>query len=289
MLLVLLCMVPVVAGPRQTSRRRLIAAWLAACGALALVVHLTILYRLQLTAGSVYLMAGVAGSFGLAGVFVGNRAVEKDIAKIGDRKIRLMVDVLFFIVFQTASALFICWLAGAVALLLGLIPLLMTLCFITGLMLGGALPFALALSDETPAENLPVFIFADAVGASVAGLMFIALVPLVGLGQAAVCFAVLAFGLGVCVLAAGRHARTAAIVAILCAMILLGRQIRDIRAAMPDPAPQEATHRAKPLPDDTPRPGSVLTGIPRRLDMPRIHEQIQKGTLSTNEAVFWEK
>jgi len=288
MLLVLLCMVPVVAGPRQTSRRRLIAAWLAACGALALVAHLSVLYRLQLWGGSVYLLAGAAGSFGLAGVFVGNRLVEYILAKIG--KGQLVVGALLFLVFQLIFTLFVCLAAENMGVLLLLVwgsLVMMTLCFIAGLVLGGALPIALALSDEAPMENLPVFIFADAVGAAVAGLMFIALVPLIGLGQAAVCFAVLAFGLGICVLAAGQHARTAAAVAILCAMILLGRQIRDIRAAMPEP--QETTLRAKPLPDDTPRPGSVLIGIPRRLDMPRIHEQMQKGSLSTNEALFWEK
>ncbi|MCL1921008.1 MAG: hypothetical protein FWG50_08010 [Kiritimatiellaeota bacterium] len=282
LLLVVLCMLPVVAGPRPASRRNLVAVWVAACGALALVTHLTILYRLQLHAGSVYLMAGAAGSFGLAGVFVGNREIECGLLRVYDGKMRLLASALFMIAL-TVCNLGVCLTAkdgvGAVGA--------MMLCFFAGVLLGGVLPVALGQSEEVPEENLPVFIFADALGAAVAGLLFIALVPLAGLWQSVMCFAMLALGLGICVVAAGKHIRTAAGVAVLCAMVFLGRQVNRIRRATPEPYPQEVAQGTTPLPREPTRPDPA--GIPRRLNMPRVREQMQKGTLSTNAAVFWER
>jgi len=54
-LLVAVWLLPVALGGKAYAERRLLAAWLAACGALGLVVSLTVLYRVQMRFGSVYL------------------------------------------------------------------------------------------------------------------------------------------------------------------------------------------------------------------------------------------
>jgi hypothetical protein len=76
LLLVVLWMAPVALGRGARAGRRLLAAWVAACGALGLTASLAVLYRLQLGFGSLYLLAGAGSCLYLAGLFCGNRLSE---------------------------------------------------------------------------------------------------------------------------------------------------------------------------------------------------------------------
>jgi hypothetical protein len=180
-----------------------------------------------------------------------------------------------------AAALGAVYAAACAATALGLI----CLCFGVGCAAGAAVPVGLEAAGEEADEVAPVFLCADAAGAATAGLAFAALVPLAGLSQAVGCFAALACGVALCVLGGSGHARLTAGLALLAALTALGGRVNALRewgARRQGEAEyaQPAERRAASTND--------LPGIPRRLDLPRIGEQLRSGQLATNAAAYWE-
>lgn len=286
LLLVVLWMLPVAAGGARAAGRRMLAAWVGACGALGLSASLAVLYRLQLGFGSLYLLAGAGSCLYLAGLFCGNRLSEAAVEGLGTRLRLLRFGLFACSLLEVGVAFGVAVVSARVATESGLL----LLCFAAGCAAGAAVPVAFAAWGEGQAEAAPVFVLADALGAAAAGLAFVLLVPLAGLVPAVGCFAALACGVAFCAAAGGDHARLTAGLALFAALIALGGQVRDLRAESPgapgeaaEAAPEAAAPRA-PSPE---RPAE-LPGVPRRLEVPRIRELMSKGLLATNAASFWE-
>jgi hypothetical protein len=293
LLLVLLWMLPVALGGRAHAPRRLAAAWLAACGALGLVVSLAVLYRVQMRFGSLYLLAGAGNCLYLAGLFCGNRlgAVALRCAKERPRAVSALL--LAFTLAQAGVAFGVlagsAWLVTATGVVL--------LCFAAGTAAGVAVPSALALCEGSRADGATVFALADALGAAVAGLFFVALVPLAGLRETVACFAALACGLALCAALGSRHARLTAGLALLATLAVLGRHARDVWPERTQAYGGEAAREADALqtqvsssaPQIKEKQASQLRGIPRKVDLSVILEQMRSGRLSTNAAAFWER
>lgn len=286
LLLVVLWMAPAALGGAGRASRRLLAAWVAACGALGLTASLAVLYRLQLSFGSLYLLAGAGNCLYLAGLFCGNRLSE-GVVDICRPRLRLVRFCLFvFSLVEACVAMGVVAVSGRVVTEVGLV----LLCFAVGSAAGVAVPVAFAAGGENAEGAAPLFVFSDALGAAVAGLVFVLLVPLTGLVASVVCFVALVCGVAFCVAVSGAHARLTAGLALFAALIALGGQLRDLRTegVLPS-APEEAR---------VPGPAAAgvsaaerradLPGVPRRLEMPRIRELMSKGQLATNAAVFWE-
>ncbi len=285
--LVALWMLPVVAGTARHARLRMLAAWVGAGGALGLTASLAVLYRLQLGYGSLYLLAGAGSCLYLAGLFCGNRLAAGWAEALGSRQRLLHGGLLALTLAEAAVAL------GVVALAQrGLAEAeLVLLCFAAGCAAGMAVPVAFACWGEAPATAAPVFVFADALGAAVAGLAFVLLVPFAGLIGAVACFAALACGMAVCAAACGRHARLTAGLALFVVLLAGSGRLRELHAATGAPPEARAAAAEEETGDEraavTPR-ATGLPGVPRRLEMSRIRELMQKGQLATNTAVFWE-
>jgi hypothetical protein len=282
LLLVVFWMAPVALGTQPHAFRRLLAAWLAACGALGLAVSLAILYQMQLAYGSIYLLAGAGSSLYLAGLFCGNRLADSVLqplrSQVGILRCALVITALI----QVGVALCVFFLAEHVGSAVGLI----CLCFAAGCAAGTAVPTALAVSGQDEVEGVPVFVFADALGAAVAGLLFVVLVPLAGLWQAAICFEALVCGVALCAALSRSYARLTAGLALVVALAVLGGRLVEVKNES----------RALSAGDEGPRirrsvettEASALPGIPRRLDLPRIRELMQRCQLATNTASYWE-
>lgn len=284
--LVGLWMMPVALGMRATAPRRLAAAWLASCGALGFAVSLSVLYRLQMRFGALYLLAGVGSCLYLGGLFFGNRIGEWTVRLAGRRPALLR----WALVAATAV------LAGvAVGVLRGVEGVeaasgMVSFCLLAGVAAGVSVPLALAVAEEHAAPNAAVFVLADALGGAVAGLFFTVLVPLAGMTETVLCFAVLACGLSVCVALSGPYARLTSGLALAVVLAILGGRMRDV---WPDHGTAGAAEDAvAPGGDETsaertPEPLSVK-GIPRKIDVPLIQRKMGEGQLSTNAAAFWE-
>ena len=286
LLLVALWMLPVALGLRSTSSRRLLAAWLAACGALGLAVSLAVLYRLQMRFGSLYLLAGAGSCLYLGGLFCGNRLGEWTVMLWGRRPAFLRTAVLAATALQAVVALGVLsgidWVASAAGMV--------SFCFAVGCAAGVAVPFALAAAEDGAAQNAAVFVLADALGAAVAGLFFVVLVPLTGLWGTIVCFAALACGLGLCVTVSGQYARLTAGLALVVVLAALGGRVRDVWPDKQPPAEEgiASEYNMQEAPQKFEHQISPVRGIPRKIDESRIREQMREGLLSTNTAAFWE-
>lgn len=289
LLLVLLWMAPVVLGARANAPRRLLAAWLAACGALGLAVSLMVLYRLHMRFGSLYLLAGAGSCLYLAGLFCGNRLADSVIALTTRHPGLLSWLLPLFTLVQAGVALGVLsgaeWMVTASGMVL--------LCFAAGSAAGLAVPTALAMCKGSLADDAAVFVLADALGAAAAGLFFVVLVPLAGVWEAVLCFVVLACGMAFSVAVGGRHARLTALLALTVTLAVLGGRLRDVWAHLYQESVGEreaascggpATHR---LPQAGKQRTTFLQGIPRKVDVGRINEQIRDQRLSNHEAMFW--
>ena len=292
LLLVVLWMLPVALGRRTHAQRRLLAAWLAACGALGLVVSLAVLYRLQMRFGMLYLLVGVGNCLYLAGLFCGNR-IGASLIRLADERPRLLKCLLFaFTLAQVAVAYGVLtgaeWSATATGVVI--------LCFLAGSAAGLAVPTALTVCEECRADGVAVFVLADAVGAAVAGLFFMALVPLAGLWETVACFAALACGVALCVALGSRHAQLTACFALVAALAAIGGQLRDawperlpvVESEGTVEPPTPATHETNPPPALKEKKVMQLRGIPRKVNVELIREQMRDGRLSTNAAAFWD-
>jgi hypothetical protein len=282
LMLVALWMAPVALGTARNARRRLLAAWVAACGALGLAALLSVLYRLQVGFGSLYLLAGAGSCLYLSGLFCGNRVAEAVATRLLGRERSLLGAAVVCTLALAGVALAVAPAAEQAATAVGLV----SLCFAVGCAAGATLPVALALCGEGAAEGAAVFVCADAAGAALAGVAFAALVPLAGLWQAVGCFAALACGVALCAAGANAHPRLASGLALVVALAVVGGRVNALREPAVDAAyraPDAAAGRRVVA-----EPHGGLAGIPRRLDVPRVREQMQRGLLATNAAAFWE-
>ena len=337
LLLVVLWMLPVALGGQAHAQRRLLAAWLAACGALGLAVSLSVMYQVQMRFGTLYLLAGVGSCLYLTGLFCGNRlgqgllnmaahatgerpdghttnepfkercvgraAVRRfpvPAKSVGPWMVRgalvggtlVQVGVGLCVLFGAE------WMATATGVVL--------LCFAAGCAAGVTVPTALAACEGSRADGAAVFVLADALGAAVAGIFFVGLVPLAGLWETVVCFAALASGMALCAALGGRHARLTAGLALAATLAVLGGRLRDawperLPAAEEEPTAETqateiqttnqvpAMHMTNQPPKAAEQAVKSLRGIPRKVDVERIRGQMDKGQLSTNTAAFWER
>ena len=287
LLLVAVWMMPVALGLKATASRRLFAAWLAACGALGLAVSLAVLYRLQMRFGSLYLLAGAGSCLYLGGLFCGNRLGEWAVLFWRGRLAFLRSAVLAATAVQAVVALGILNVIDGVASAAGVV----SFCFAAGCAAGVAVPLALSATEEGAVPNAAVFVLADALGAAVAGLFFVVLVPLAGIWGTLVCFAALLCGLGVCVVVSGQYARLTAGLALVAVFATLGGVLRD---RWPDIRPSaegsvvSAERGAQEVPLQREQKVNPVRGIPRKIDESHIRGQMREGRLSTNAAAFWE-
>ena len=274
LLLIVLWTAPVALGRQAGASRRMWAAWLAACGALGLAVSLAVLYRLQIRFGSLYLLAGAGSSLYLGGIFLGNVLGER-LA----RRMRGSFAVLGLSLLLAGIACAVLSGSESIPNALGVVAL----CLVAGCAAGAAVPFALAFGGGRQPDDVAGFVLADELGAALAGLAFLALVPLAGLWGAVLCFAALTVGIGLCAATCCGHPRLAAGLALAVALIMLGGKLRDGTDAPRDSSPARPAVSASIA-----RPSAPHQGIPRKLDEPRIRSHMREGKLSTNEAAFWE-
>lgn len=293
-----LWLLPVVLGRGVTVSQRLVAAWLAACGALGLVSSLVVLYRLQVQFGSLYLWAGAASCLYLAGLFCGNRVTEGLIQWVRQRIWVVCGFLLGSVVLQALLALGVLSYSSKMLTAFGMV----LLCFPIGAVAGAAVPLSLALQKERSAQTAARFVLADALGAALAGVTFVVLVPLAGLWQTLVFFVVLTFGLACLVLGGRQEARLATGMALLLTLLALSAEVKDLvvanhdsfaRSKVPEAVLSEnaltplmplSTTNALPAPTFDP---ATPQGIPRKVEMSIILEQMREGRLATNEAAFW--
>ena len=166
-------------------------------------------------------------------------------------------------------------------------------CFAAGCSAGVAVPAALAVSEGDAADAAGVFVLADSLGAALGGLFFVLLVPLGGLREAVACFAALACGMAVCTAVGGRNARWTAGLALVTSLAVLGGRLRDTWPQERQKAPEvareasEGTPKGQAVPASDKHAVSDLIGIPRKVDLERILNQMRAGTLGTNTAAFW--
>ncbi|MEI7901678.1 MAG: hypothetical protein WCK89_15605, partial [bacterium] len=263
----------------------------AACGALGLTVSLAILYRLQARFGSLYLLAGVGSCLYLTGLFFGNRLGELLLRLTRDRP-RLVRSALFvFTLAQAGVALGLLTGTEHVAGAMGLV----SFCWGAGVTAGLAMPTALAACEGNRADGAAVFVLADALGAAVAGLFFVLLVPLTGLWETVACFAGLACGMALCAAMGSRHARLTAGLALAATLAVLGGHVRDAwpehlpvardNGAMETQTPAMQVTNHSPQAED--KKTMQLRGIPRKVKIERVREQMRDGSLSTHTAEFW--
>ena len=284
LLLVILWMLPVTLGLTRTASRRLLAAWLASCGALGLAVSLAILYRIQMRFGDVYFWAGTGSCLYLAGLFCGNR--------LGTRLIGLFKDAVSFMRYAILSA------TGVQAIVaVGALTCLewttssmssVGFCFVAGCAAGVSVPLALASAERQSLQNAAVFVLADAFGAAIAGVL---LVPFSGLFGTVTFFAVLACGLSVCVVLSGPYARLTSGLALVVSLAILGGRVSDVLRDNSVTAAGESKGELTVRGTCGKRTSAdkIIRGIPRTIDESLIRAQMMEGHLSTNAAVFWER
>ena len=285
LLLVVLWATPIIMGKKAEAPRRLWAAWLAACGAWGLVVLLAILYRLNMRFGTLYLLAGTGSCLYLGGLFCGNRLGERLVSFMSERPTFIRCSALAVTVVQAGVTISVMLGAERLITAAGVTGL----CLAAGCVAGLVVPFAMAAATGRQTDTAAVFVLSDALGAAVAGIFFVLLVPLAGLWGTVFMFAALAVGLSLCVASCGSCARLTAGLALVVALAVLGGRLRDAWPA-PPPAMDEnmsATQTSKALKERT-SPAEVPRGIPRKLDESHIREQMRDGRLSTNTASFWE-
>lgn len=290
LLLVMLWAAPVALGGARHAPRRLWAAWLAGCGALGLVVSLAVLYRLHARFGALYVLAGAGSALYLGGLFCGNRLGERLTARWPTDGVAWRTAALLLPLAQAAVA----WAALAGSACFESACGVVALCLPAGAAAGAAVPVALGARIERRTEDTALFVLADAMGAATAGLAFTLLVPLAGLEGAVLCFAALAAGLGLCATACGATPRLATGWALVVAGVLFCAGLRTAQSDWP-PVQSEQRDTAHETPAREPRPSAALNpvatgprGIPRKLDERRIRALLRDGTLSTNEAAFWQ-
>jgi len=287
LLLVSLWMAPVALGMRGTTSRRLFAAWLAACGALGLTVSLAVLYRLEMRFGEIYLLAGAGSCLYLGGLFCGNKLGEWALGLRVWQPAFLRCAVLATTAAEAGVAIGVLhgieWAASAAGVV--------GFCFAIGCSAGVTVPVALASTEANASPNAAVFVLADALGAALAGLFFVVLVPLAGIWQTVVYFGALACGLGVCVAVSGQYARLTSGLALVVALAVLGGELRDLLPEKALPAQEESSAEASPAQETVRQPDHPVLrvrGVPRKVNEPLIREQMREGRLSTNVASFWE-
>ena len=217
---------------------------------------------------------------------MGNRLGEQVAGRLRARPLLLRCGALLVGVALAGVGLAVLEGAGRVATVYGVVGF----CFAVGCAAGTAVPFALAASEgEDASKAAAAFVFADALGAAVAGLSVAALVPLAGVWGAVVCFALLACGVGGCVAVCGPHARLTAGLALIVSLALAGGTLRGFGPELVrvGRAVDEVLPAASGASDERPLDLRRPAGVPRRIDEERVREMMRRGALSTNSAAFW--
>lgn len=275
-----LWLAPIALSSVATADKHRRAAWLAACGALGLVTSLAILYQLQIRFGALYLLAGTGSALYLGGLFVGNLLGERLKACTAHRYLLRCLLPPSVPLTQCAVALLffssVAHLPNAAAVVLFCLP--------TGCAAGLAMPLALGAQREEEAREAATLVLADGLGAAWAGVVLLLLLPLVGLTHVVLIFGALAVAIGLfSALAHPPLLRFSAALALAITLVIFGRALTA--AAPTGWSPPRTTVHVPTLRGAT---ENRLRGVPRRLDRPTIEHQLRAGTLSTNEAAFWE-
>lgn len=312
-----LWLVPVAVGGRTAASPRLAMAWLAAGGFLGLAGLLALLQVLEVKFGMLYLLAGLAASLYMGGMFVGNCWADR----YGGRRL------------PDSAALpngGDPWLSGSMllvagahgAVLLTLLPIVahasapwpvLAACFVAGLPAGCYVPVAVArlrqgrvLERSTGAA----VIGGDAFGSAVGGItMSLILLPWLGSWMACASVAFFVAGVTGCAVVAAGSARCMARVVLLTCLgagVLLAILPRGMAAPVepfvqpPHASPMSAVQREihassiattnmlsvtnAPAVDESTPP----VGQSRPVDMGRLRAKQAKGELSNHKAEVWE-
>ncbi len=306
LLLVLLAvgLAPAVCGARVAAPRRVILAWLAAGSFLGLTGLLALMRALEMRVGGLYLLAGLASSLYLAGLYAGNRlpaCVQQHWR--GNGWLSATTSA------QVAVTACLVWLAGAQAsprLLLGA-------CLVAGVAAGACVPVALAawttsgvLGRHAGAWLTMGDAWGSALGGVVASLVFLpwlggiaTVLAVSGMAMVLACLAVAGRAFAR-LLARGVLALALGAGAIVCTNHL-GSPVRATAPASVSVAPspaaawtgpvlpinraaQAAPATANAVSDDETPP----SGHARAVDLPRLKQLQARGGLATNEASWWE-
>lgn len=308
-------LVPAARSTRGQAPARLAVAWLAAGGFLGLSGLLALMQLLEVQFGDLYLLAGLASSLYLAGMFAGNRWAESGWwpGHAVDKHVRAAERAGHLGLALTTAA------HGMTLLLLlplaksmespGLIVLA---CLVAGVPAGWYVPVAIARLRWTGAPDGvhgAAVLGGDAFGSAIGGMTTsLILLPWMGPWMACLAVALFAVGVGCCATANERMARLVARIALL-ACLVAGGVLAMLPPAVTEPADSPALPLfspavAEPKTNATPRafamqadtatrnPGadkeSSPAGRPQEVDMTRLRAQQATGALSTRKADFWE-
>ena len=294
---------------------RLVVAWLAAGGFLGLAGLLALMQLLEAGFGNLYLLAGLASSLYLAGMFVGNRmaASGKWLGRSVGRDARAAEERTGLSGSRAPANPGLALVTGVHGvILLGLLPLaarassplvVVLACFAAGVPAGWYVPAAVTRLRETGAQKRlagAVVVGGDALGSALGG-MVMSLILLPWMGPFPACLAVVLFavGIGCCAMAKDSAARFVARVALLACLLAAavatlapraaagsedsdGRQSKMAAPAVATNAPAVATNAAMAESDIPP------VGNPRQVDLPRMRVKQARGELSTRKAEYWE-
>jgi len=297
LVLAVLWLLPAAAGRGERAAGRLAVGWLAAGGFLGLTGLLALMRVLETRCGDLYLLAGLASSLYLGGMFAGNRLAERAGTRVADGGALQRWVTPLLVVVHGALLLALVRLAGGVV---HPWPVVLA-CFAAGVPAGGYVPLAVARLRTCGAPERTwgaAVACGDALGSAPGGLAA-SLVLLPWMGAAAACGSVALFALGVAVCAALPRPRcTAALALLVAAGVVLaagGPPWRDAAAAgrASPPAAVSTPPAAFPAPASPPAANAVVgseppAGRPRSVDLGRLRALQADGRLSTNTASFWE-
>lgn len=274
-LLLALASLPLLLVRREGARSRATALWLACGGALALAGSMTIMERLQVRFGTLYLLAGMGSGCYLCGMACGNLLVSR--VAVAWRRRRAWAALPFWTPFL-AVAVHVA-LLGALALVLERLagPLQgVAVLAVAGLPAGAYLPVA-THRDETrdPAARLAARVMeADSRGGAVGGLLWVLLLqPFLGTAGALLSLAAVAMCAALPgVLPANAVRRGACGLAVTGVLAVLLAWGGEYAGRSPGTAAAGAT-------GETRRPSSAAGSLRRQIDA---------GRLADHEADFWE-
>ena len=287
---------PAAGGARDRVPVRLTVAWLAAGGFLELSGLLALMQLLEVQFGNLYLLAGLASSFYLAGMFAGNRWAEKWMPdSISPAWVAAVHGMVLLVLLPLAKSL-----ESPVFIVLA--------CLAAGVPAGWYVPLAVARLRRAgmPEGMRGAAVFGgDAFGSALGGLTTsLLLLPWLGPWSTCLSVAIFASGVGCCVLANARVSRVVARIAVLLCIVAGGVLASwPLVAAAPAGSsalpPLSAEPKKTAVPPALTSSAGALTNEPaadedlppggttREVDMGRMRAQQAKGALSTHKADFW--
>ena len=299
---------PAAWSDRSQAPARLVVIWMAAGGFLGLAGLLALMQQLEVGFGNLYLLAGLASSLYLAGMFAGNRMAERMVPDVQARDTSRPRPAAAATVWRLVMAT----VAHGLVLLL-LLPLavrarspwlVVLACVVAGVPAGWYVPLAVARLRETGVPERmtgAAVVRGDAFGSALGGMtMSLFLLPWMGPWKACLAVAIFAAGVGCCAMARDCLARMVARVALLACLVAAvvlsvtlraeagsaavsaNRQEHAIVTSSATTAPALTNTTASEA-EDLPPPGN-----PRQVDMGRLRNKQAKGELSTRKAENWD-